>query len=159
MSEYRLGYQVRITSAKSYTFGVNWAYLFIASSFGKQFSGTGCDFGNSAFNPAYAPFTCNNKVLAAKSYGLGYHNGTGEGLVPGSYLSARDESGHGTHTATTAAGNAGVTASILGSNFGAVTGIAPRARISVYKACWEGVPAGCASSDLAAAIEIGRAHV
>ena len=43
MSEYRLGYQVRITSAKSYTFGVNWAYLFIASSFGKQFSGTGCD--------------------------------------------------------------------------------------------------------------------
>ena len=118
-----------------------------------SFSGTGCDFGNSAFNAADAPFTCNNKVLAAKSYGLGYHNGTGEGLVPGSYLSARDESGHGTHTATTAAGNAGVTASILGSNFGAVTGIAPRARISVYKACWEGVPAGCASSDLAAAID------
>lgn len=118
-----------------------------------SFSGTGCDFGNSAFNPADAAFTCNNKLLAAKSYGLGYHNGTGEGLVPGSYLSARDESGHGTHTATTAAGNAGVTASILGSNFGAVTGVAPRARISVYKACWEGVPAGCASSDLAAAID------
>jgi len=118
-----------------------------------SFTGTGCDFGNSAFNAADAAFACNNKLLAAKSYGLGFHNGTGEGLVPGSYLSARDESGHGTHTATTAAGNAGVTASILGSNFGAVTGVAPRARISVYKACWEGVPAGCASSDLAAAID------
>jgi subtilisin family serine protease len=118
-----------------------------------SFTGTGCEFGNTAFNPADAPFTCNNKLLAAKAYGLGFHNGTGEGLVPGSYLSARDESGHGSHTATTAAGNAGVTASILGSNFGSVTGVAPRARISVYKACWEGVPAGCASSDLAAAID------
>ena len=62
------------------------------------FSGTGCDFGNTAFNPDDAAFTCNNKLLAAKSYGTVFHGDTGAGLAPGSFLSARDEDGHGTHT-------------------------------------------------------------
>lgn len=119
------------------------------------FTGTGCDFGNGGYNPADTAFSCNNKLLAAKSYSSGFLEGMGEGLAAGSYLSARDEDGHGTHTATTAAGNAGVTASITGSNFGAVTGIAPRARVSVYKACWtsESGIGACFESDTAAAID------
>ncbi len=120
-----------------------------------EFAGQGCDFGNTAFNPNDAPFTCNNKLLAAKSYGRVFHGGTGVGLAPGSYLSARDENGHGSHTTSTAAGNQGVPASVLGAQYGTVSGIAPRARISVYKACWStSAEAGsCSTGDLVDAID------
>jgi subtilisin family serine protease len=114
------------------------------------FHGTGCDFGNTAVNPLDAPFTCNNKLLAAKSYHAAI---LAADLAPGSYFSARDDDGHGTHTSTTAAGNANVSASILGSDFGTVTGIAPRARISVYKACWTTDGGGCSQADTAEAID------
>ncbi len=120
------------------------------------FSGTGCDFGNTAFNPDDDAFTCNNKLLAAKYYGVGFFGSDPEGqLADGSYLSARDEDGHGTHTTSTAAGNAGVEASVLGADYGTINGIAYRAHISVYKACWDTAPGegGCANSDLVAAID------
>lgn len=113
------------------------------------FTATTCDFGNTAFNPLDAPFTCNNKLLAAQSFGDGYHGGTGVGTPPGTYLSARDADGHGTHTASTAAGNKDVPASLLGSEMDPISGMAPRARVSVYKACWD----GCAVSDLVMAID------
>jgi subtilisin family serine protease len=64
--------------------------------------------------------------------------------------SARDDDGHGTHTASTAAGNAGVEASILGEPRGTVSGIAPRARVIAYKGLGN---LGGFSSDLAAAID------
>ena len=120
-----------------------------------EFSGIGCDFGNTAFNPNDAPFTCNNKLLAAKSYGSIFHGGVGDGLAAGSYLSARDEDGHGTHTSSTAAGNGGVQASVFGIDRGEVSGIAPRARISMYKACWSTAPGegGCSNGDLVDAID------
>ena len=51
---------------------------------------------------------------------------------------------------TRAGGNNGVPADIGGEFLGKVSGIAPRARVAVYKVCWEG---GCASSDSAAAID------
>lgn len=113
-----------------------------------SFTGTGCEFGSAvpgaqAYNPNDADFTCNNKLLAARAYGVGP-------VVPGTYISARDEDGHGTHTATTAGGNSGVSATLLGIDRGFLSGIAPRARISVYKACWVG---GCNLSDLVAAID------
>ncbi|HEY5875793.1 MAG TPA: S8 family peptidase, partial [Ilumatobacteraceae bacterium] len=120
-----------------------------------EFSGTGCDFGNTAFNPDDAAFTCNNKLLAAKSYGTVFHGDTGAGLAPGSFLSARDEDGHGTHTASTAAGDGAVSATLLGVDRGIVSGIAPRARISTYKACWATAPGegGCSNGDLVKAID------
>jgi subtilisin family serine protease len=121
------------------------------------FTGTGCDFGNTAFNPEDAAFTCNNKLLAAKSYSAGFL--ATSSLAPGSFLSTRDENGHGTHTSSTAGGNSDVAASILGADYGTIAGIAPRARLSVYKACWsETTEIGfCALSDLVAAIDDGVA--
>ena len=121
----------------------------------EAFSGTGCDFGNAAFNADDAAFTCNNKLLAAKSYGTVFHGDTGAGLAPGSFLSARDEDGHGTHTSSTAAGNGAVSATLLGVDRGVVSGIAPRARISIYKACWTIAPGegGCSNGDLVKAID------
>lgn len=120
-----------------------------------EWSGTGCDFGNVAFNPNDAPFTCNNKLLAAKAYGTVFHGGTGEGLSDDSYNSARDDDGHGTHTSSTAGGNADVHATIFGRDYGTISGIAPRARISMYKACWTTslTEGGCSTGDLAEAID------
>ena len=75
------------------------------------------------------------------------------------YLSPRDGDGHGSHTASTAAGNNGVSASIAGVDFGAISGVAPAAKIAAYKACFVGPDPLvtdddiCAGSDLLNAID------
>jgi subtilisin family serine protease len=91
---------------------------------------------------------CSNKLIGARYFEKGY--GHTHGGVQGDYQSARDHDGHGTHTASTAGGNGGVGATIFGRSYGVISGMAPRARIASYKACW---PGGCASSDLTAAID------
>ena len=107
-----------------------------------------CDFGNTAHNPEDAPFTCNNKLIGARQMLDTYRSLIG--AQPFEYDSARDENGHGTHTASTSGGNAGVEASIFGVDRGVVTGVAPRAQIVMYK----GLGAlGGFGSDLAAAID------
>lgn len=121
-----------------------------------HWAGDTCDFGNTAFNPLDEPFDCNNKLLGARFFVDGF---TAAGLVPGEFLSARDNDGHGSHTGSTAGGNAKVKAEIGDEKFGRVSGMAPRARIAVYKVCWNGsnpppgFGAGCASSDSMAAID------
>ena len=105
-----------------------------------------CEFGNTAVNPDDAAFACNNKLLGARDMRITYN----EVIGPELYGSARDADGHGTHTASTAAGNADVPAEIFGVNRGTVSGIAPRARVIAYKACGE---QGCIESDLVAAID------
>ena len=79
------------------------------------------------------------------------------------YLSPRDADGHGSHTAGTAAGNAQIPASVEGVDFGAVSGVAPGAKVAAYKACYVGpdplVTSDdiCALSDLMAAINAAAA--
>jgi subtilisin family serine protease len=107
-----------------------------------------CDFGNSAHNPNDAPFTCNNKLIGARQVLTTYRAVLG--ADPDEFDSARDDDGHGTHTASTAAGNAGVEAEIFGEEFGEISGIAPRARVIAYKGLGN---LGGFSSDLAAAID------
>jgi len=107
-----------------------------------------CDFGNTTFNPADAPFTCNGKIIGAYKFIDTYRALVG--LDPTEFDSARDDDGHGSHTASTTAGNGGVIATVLGTAFGPISGVAPRAQIIAYKACGAG---GCYSSDTAAAIE------
>ncbi|MEN3158093.1 S8 family serine peptidase [Alkalimonas sp. NCh-2] len=104
-------------------------------------------------------FFCNNKMVGAR-----YFNNTFTSvyeLQPGEFISPRDPDNHGTHVASTAAGNEGVTATMNGTVIGTVTGIAPRARIATYKACWnsdyvnpQGDPErGCFYGDTMAAID------
>lgn len=75
------------------------------------------------------------------------------------YLSPRDGDGHGSHTASTAAGNFKVKASIEDVDFGTVSGVAPGAKVAAYKACYVGPDPAvttddiCALSDLVAAID------
>ena len=91
---------------------------------------------------------CSDKLIGARYFEKGFgHFGGG---LAGDFQSARDHEGHGSHTASTAGGNGGVAASILGRSFGTVSGMAPRARIAAYKACW---PGGCATTDLTEAID------
>jgi subtilisin family serine protease len=96
---------------------------------------------------------CNNKIIGARYFSAGAE-ATGP-IDAGEIMSARDVDGHGTHTATTAAGNR-VKASIFNTFIGRVEGVAPAARISVYKACWlrpGDSRASCNTSDLANAID------
>ena len=96
---------------------------------------------------------CNNKLIGARYFIAGAEN-SGP-IDSGEIRSARDVDGHGTHTATIAAGNR-VQASIFGTLIGGIEGIAPRARVAVYKACWlrpGDTRASCNTSDLANAID------
>ena len=95
---------------------------------------------------------CNNKLIGARYYPDGFSAHGHSGLLVSEYLSPRDSDGHGSHTASTAAGNDGPLNSINGDP---VSGMAPRARIAVYKVCWEPREGdgGCAGSDSAAAID------
>jgi subtilisin family serine protease len=107
-----------------------------------------CEFGNTAHNPDDAPFACNNKLIGAYQMLDTYRAVIG--ADPDEFDSARDDSGHGTHTASTTAGNAGVEATVLGNPAGTISGIAPRARVIAYKGLGT---LGGFTSDLAAAID------
>lgn len=107
-----------------------------------------CDFGNTAHNENDAPFECNNKLLGARQILPTYRAVIGANATE--FDSARDDDGHGTHTGSTAAGNANVDATILGTDIGEVTGVAPRAHVIAYKGLGE---LGGFGSDLAAAID------
>jgi len=107
-----------------------------------------CEFGNTAHNPNDAPFTCNNKLIGADQVLDTYREVLG--ADPDEFDSARDDDGHGSHTASTAAGNSGVEASILGRDIATIAGIAPRAHVVAYKALGN---QGGFGSDLAAAID------
>jgi len=101
----------------------------------------------------FAATDCNNKLIGARFYvdGFGAAN-----VVPTEFLSPRDSDGHGTHTATTAAGNDNVQAVLAGKPVAKISGIAPRARVAAYKVCWQapGAPSSsCFFSDSAAATD------
>lgn len=101
--------------------------------------------------------TCNSKVVSADAFSEGFRSavkrsdwGTTE------YDSPRDGGGHGSHTGSTAAGNSDVDVTIDGVGFGKASGMAPAAKIAVYKVCWEAkvdAQTGCYNSDTTAAID------
>ncbi|CAA7032281.1 unnamed protein product [Microthlaspi erraticum] len=80
-------------------------------------------------------FTCNNKLIGARDY-------TKEGT--------RDRQGHGTHTASTAAGNAVAGTSFYGIGKGTARGGVPGSRIAAYKVCTE---TGCTSEAVLSAFD------
>ncbi len=101
----------------------------------------------------FAESTCNNKLIGARYYLDGFL--ARNELDPGEFISPKDADGHGTHIASTAAGNS-VTAQLFGTRLGQIAGIAPRARIAVYKACWlkpGETRASCSTADLTRAID------
>ena len=102
---------------------------------------------------AFKASDCNQKLITARYFIDGFGS---ENAIASEYISPRDSNGHGSHTASTAAGNNGVPAVVDGFSLGGISGMAPRARIAAYKACWDdGDPdtGGCFSSDSVAAID------
>jgi len=100
---------------------------------------------------------CNNKLIGARAYSAGLA-GAGYTKTPTEFNSPRDGDGHGSHTASTAGGNQGVDAVVAGQVVGAISGMAPRARVAAYKVCWHFVESTdglgtCMSSDSVAAID------
>ncbi|MGD3899044.1 S8 family serine peptidase, partial [Xanthomonas citri pv. citri] len=108
----------------------------------------GCETGDAEAFPADS---CNDKLIGAKYFVQGFGAAR---LAEVETVSPLDAGGHGTHTASTAAGNKDVTATVDGLERGTVSGMAPGAHVAAYKACWEGVTGGgCATSDTVAAID------
>ncbi|KAF8690061.1 hypothetical protein HU200_041422 [Digitaria exilis] len=108
--------------------------------------------GGCVSTPSFnATAFCNNKLVGAKFFHKGNEAVTGTSLsAMGQSMSPLDDVGHGTHTASTAAGSTAGDASFFKYGKGTAAGVAPGARIAVYKACWK---TGCASSDILAAFE------
>ncbi len=106
---------------------------------------------------AYNASMCNQKLIGAQYYNVGYGGNAGiDAARPWEFNSPRDYNGHGSHTASTAGGNRGVPAEVNGVPLGTINGIAPRARIAAYKALWsneDGSQASGYTSDLVAAID------
>ncbi|XP_021715434.1 subtilisin-like protease SBT4.3 [Chenopodium quinoa] len=80
-------------------------------------------------------FTCNNKVIGASTT---------------TFDSARDEIGHGSHTASTAAGRHVDHTNFYGLAEGIARGAVPSARLAVYKVCGRD---GCQDSDVLTAFD------
>ncbi|KAJ4842754.1 hypothetical protein Tsubulata_013375 [Turnera subulata] len=94
-----------------------------------RFSGA-CETG-----PRFPPASCNGKIVSARYFSAGAQAvSTLNSSVD--FLSPFDAVGHGSHVASTAAGNAGVPVVVDGFCYGRASGMAPRARIAVYKAVY-----------------------
>lgn len=109
----------------------------------------------------FAADDCSTKIVGARYFveGFGAARIGDASTGPGEFLSPRDGDGHGSHTASTAAGEHLVDATVTGIGFGPISGVAPGAKIAAYKVCWNGKDAassaddGCAMSDLLAGID------
>ena len=82
---------------------------------------------------AWGDTNCSRKIIGARYYAAGLDKAN----LKLNYMSARDMNGHGTHTASTAAGSVVEGVSLHGLGEGVARGGAPRARLAVYKVGWE----------------------
>nr|CAB3476921.1 unnamed protein product [Digitaria exilis] len=109
--------------------------------------------------PDFNKSSCNKKLIGARYYGLmpessssssNASRGGAASTAATSGGSTRDTVGHGTHTASTAAGAVVSDANYYGLAGGAAKGGAPASRVAVYRACSLG---GCSSSAVLKAID------
>ncbi|KAL7263429.1 hypothetical protein ACSBR1_001565 [Camellia fascicularis] len=93
---------------------------------------------------------CNGKIIGAQHFAeAAIAAGVFNPAID--FASPLDGDGHGSHTAAIAAGNNGIPVRVHGYEFGKASGMAPRARIAVYKALYRLF--GGYVADVVAAIE------
>ena len=111
----------------------------------------------SSADGSWSSDNCNKKLMWARHFNAAWGGDPGiQAQRPWEFLSPRDYNGHGTHTTSTAGGNNGTPTTGPAAGFGPVSGMAPRARVAMYKALWSTQDASTASgftSDLVAAID------
>ncbi|MGC5379137.1 S8 family serine peptidase [Micromonospora sp. DT68] len=108
-----------------------------SASFAKKMPAPAGWHGTCQTGVAFVAEHCNGKIVGARYFAdswLAY----GGSVPAGELLSPRDVVGHGTHTASTAAGLPLQNVTIDGRRFGPVSGVAPDAQIAVYKVLWGG---------------------
>ncbi|XP_052180373.1 subtilisin-like protease SBT2.4 [Diospyros lotus] len=98
-----------------------------------HFSGA-CEGG-----PLFPTNSCNRKIVSARSFSAGAQAAVTLNASAGDFLSPVDAAGHGSHVASIAAGNYKVPVIMNGFFYGHASGMAPRARIAVYKAIYPSV--------------------
>jgi len=109
--------------------------------------------GECRAGEGFATASCNRKLVGARWFVRGFGE---DGLGTSSSLSPRDDHGHGTEVASIVAGNSGVSVQARGQRTATYSGLAPQARLAVYKACWTAPDPsddGCATADLVTAID------
>ncbi|WJX47425.1 hypothetical protein P8452_34117 [Trifolium repens] len=109
-----------------------------------RFSGT-CEV-----TPDFPSGSCNRKLVGARHFAA---SAITRGMFDSTqdYASPFDGDGHGTNTASIAAGNHGIPVVVAGYHFGNASGMAPRSHIAVYKALYKGF--GGFAADVVAAID------
>ncbi|CAA7409317.1 unnamed protein product [Spirodela intermedia] len=106
--------------------------------------------GKCEVDPETKRSFCNGKIVGAQHFAAA-------AIAAGAFNpeidfpSPMDGDGHGSHTAAIAAGNNGIPVRMHGHEFGKASGMAPRARIAVYKALYRLF--GGFVSDVVAAID------
>lgn len=123
--------------------------IVLEKSDGSTFRGS-CETGEE-----WTADECNSKLIGARYFADGWM-----AAVPPAdrkdFVSARDGDGHGSHTASTAAGNHDVPASVDGVPFGDISGVAPAAKIAAYKVLWRSATSTQANgyiSDIVSAVD------
>jgi subtilisin family serine protease len=103
----------------------------------------------SGYNPA---IQCNDKLIGAWTFAATAPVGS-----PAGEPSPNDSDGHGSHTASTAAGNVVLDSNVGGMPYGRIAGVAPHANIIAYDVCGfinnGAYSANCPSAALVAAVE------
>jgi subtilisin family serine protease len=91
---------------------------------------------------------CNNKLIGARSFNL-----AAKAMKGGTAEAPIDVDGHGTHTASTAAGGFVKNADVLGNAKGTAVGMAPYAHLAIYKVCFGDPTDDCPESDMLAGLD------
>src|SRR5215813_7622132 len=112
---------------------------------------------DSSADGSWSSDNCNKKLIWARHFNAAWGGDAAiQAQRPWEFLSPRDYNGHGTHTSSTAGGNNGVQPTGPAAGFPPISGMAPRARVAMYKALWstqDGSTASGFTSDLVAAID------
>ncbi|KAB1208408.1 Subtilisin-like protease [Morella rubra] len=99
---------------------------------------------------------CNRKLIGARYFNKGYAAAarTVGVKINETFFTARDHSGHGSHTLSTAGGSFVPGTNVFGYGNGTAKGGSPKARVAAYKVCWPPLNSSeCFDADVIAGIE------
>ncbi|KAL3693997.1 hypothetical protein R1sor_007648 [Riccia sorocarpa] len=130
--------------------GINPNHTSFDSKGGKPYGPIPTYLGNCEVHSSFPTGSCNGKIIGAQHFAA---SAKSEGAFNDTidFDSPLDGDGHGTHTASIAAGNHNVPVVVDGVYYGNASGMAPRARIAVYKALYRLF--GGFNADVVAAID------